>query len=118
MLYDGDCGFCTHFVEKWRKRTGERIVYKPYQEAIRQFPAVSEEEARNAIHLILPDGVVLSGAHAIFKALDEIGQYRILHSLYDRFLFFGRICEFGYQLVAHQRMILSRLFLGNIKKCG
>lgn len=118
MLYDGDCGFCTHFVEKWRERTGERIIYKPYQEGIKEFPQVKEEEARGAVQLILPDGAILSGAHAVFKALDEIERYRILHSLYDRFSVFALASEFGYQLVAHHRMVISRLFFGKVTKCG
>ncbi|MBI4132569.1 MAG: DUF393 domain-containing protein [Candidatus Sungbacteria bacterium] len=117
MLYDGDCGFCAHFVQKWRRKTGESISYQPYQAAAGRFPQVNEAQCREAVQLILPGGKVFSGAHAVFKAMDLAGVNRLLHRLYDHLPLFGRFSEFFYQWVAHHRFLLSRLFFGSAKKC-
>ena len=31
MLFDGDCGYCRRWIEKWHKLTGESLSYEPYQ---------------------------------------------------------------------------------------
>lgn len=117
MLYDGDCGFCAHMIKKWQKITGETIRYRPYQDALADFPQVSAEICCEAVQLIMPDGSVVSGAHAVFKAMDLAGTFRILHWSYDRLPIFGRISELIYQLVAHHRLLISKLFLRSVKKC-
>lgn len=118
MLYDGDCGFCAHYVEKWKKKTGNTIIYEPYQQSLSKFPQLTEKECKEAIQLILPEGKVFSGAHAIFKALDFAGKSGMLHWFYDYMPLFGRISEFIYQWIAHHRLFISRLFFKSVKKCG
>lgn len=118
MLYDGDCGFCSYFIKKWQKTTGDTVVYKRFQESLPQFPQVSEAECREAVQLILPDGRVLSGAHAVLKAFDLAGKRRTLHWLYERMPIFGRISELAYQFIAHRRLLISRIFFQSVKKCG
>lgn len=117
MLYDGDCGFCQHWIERWKHKTHGAIDYAPYQEALRNFPQVSERGCKEAVQLIIQDGSVTSGAHAIFKALEVGGSSRLPHFLYERLPFFGRIAEVGYQWVAHHRLLLSKFIGGPIKKC-
>ena len=41
MLYDGDCGFCKHWIEKWEKITGDYVRYKPYQNALADYPQLT-----------------------------------------------------------------------------
>ena len=118
MLYDGDCGFCARIVARWRKTTGASIRYLPYQEARSQFPAVSETACKEAVQLLLPDGRIFSGAHAVFKAFDLAGRRFALHALYDHLPLFGRVCELFYQLIAHHRMRISRVLYGKVEKCG
>ena len=118
MLYDSDCGFCLHWIEKWKKMTGDEIEYKPCREAGQNFPQVSEKDCQEAVQLIIPEGSILSGAHAVFKSLSLAGKYRSLDWLYDRLPIFGRITELIYQWVAHHRLFLSRFFSQSIKKCG
>ena len=31
LVYDGECGFCRRWIERWRVVTGDRVVYLPYQ---------------------------------------------------------------------------------------
>lgn len=118
MLYDGDCGFCQYWIERWRRLTKDAIIYEPYQEALTRFPQVTEEECREAVQLITKDGAVFSGAHAVFEALRIAGRFRALHWLYDHSPFFGRFSEFLYQWVSHHRFVLSKFFGSSVKKCG
>lgn len=118
MLYDGDCGFCQYWIGRWQEKIGDKVVFLPYQGANADFPQVTEEECRAAVQLIMPDGSITSGAHAIFKALDIARRRRYLHWLYEHMPFFGRVSEFIYQWVAHHRIFFSKFFGRKIKKCG
>lgn len=109
MLYDGDCGFCAQWVSRWRKTTGVRIRYEPYQRALKDFPIVSEAQCRQAVQLIMPDGQVFSGARAVLEALAGVGHYRFLRTLYLRSSLFARAAEAVYQWVAHRRAWFSKL---------
>ena len=42
LIYDGDCGFCVYWARYWRKLTGDRVEYRPYQEAAADYPDISE----------------------------------------------------------------------------
>lgn len=118
MLYDGDCGFCQYWVSRWQKKIGDKVLFAPYQEAGADFPQVSEDDCRAAVQLIMPDGSVTSGAHAIFKALEIGERLRYLHWFYEHVPIFGRASELIYQWVAHHRMFFSKFFVGAVKKCG
>ncbi len=117
MLYDGDCGFCERLVLRFKKITGDAVEYAPYQEALSRFPAVTEAACKEAVRLVLP-GAVLSGAHAVFKALALAERFRLLHACYEHVPLFGRISEVLYQWVAHHRLLLSKLLRGKTEKCG
>lgn len=118
MLYDGDCGFCERSIERWKKITGASILYFPYQEALPRFPKVTPADCKEAVQLVLSNGSVVSGAHAVFKALDLAGRFRVFHFLYERLPLFGRVSEVVYQWVAHRRMLFSKLFYRSAQKCN
>lgn len=71
LIYDGECGLCRRAVERVRVWDREqRLAYLPFQDgAVRRFgiplPALAA-----AMHLLLPDGRVFSGA----DALPELGR--------------------------------------------
>ena len=94
---------------KWRVITGPRVLYAPYQRKILSYPQVTEKQCEESVQLILPDGIVYSGAKAVFKALSLGGKYGFLFRLYERSALFGRLAEFFYQLVAHHRVLFSKL---------
>ena len=78
LVFDGDCGFCRIWVHYWRRLTGDRVSYAPYQEVSQQFPQVSPAQFQYAVQLFLPDGRVLSGATLYFEpspALRDKGGY-------------------------------------------
>lgn len=108
MLYDGDCGFCQRWIERWRRKTGDRVIYLPYQSAAAQFPQVTEAECRRAVQLIMPNGTVVSAAHAVFHTLAFAGRYGTLLGMYEHLPPFAWAAEVMYQLVAHHRVMLSK----------
>ena len=72
LVFDGDCGICRDWVDYWHGLTGERIVYRPYQDAAGDFPAIPVADFKRAIQFIDTDGAVYSGAAATFQALRRV----------------------------------------------
>jgi len=110
MLFDGDCDFCRHWIEKWRRVTREKVHYFSYQEALVKFPSLTDKECRESVRLVLPDGSHFSGAHAVFKAFAVAGRYVWLLRCYEKVPFIGRISECFYIWVASHRSFLSRFY--------
>ena len=71
LVYDGECGICRYWVAYWQELTGEGVVFRPYQEAAADFPAIPREAFQQAIQLIETDGAVYSGAAAAFRVLRQ-----------------------------------------------
>ncbi len=109
MLFDGDCGFCRRWIEKWRKATAPRVAYEPYQKELMNYPQLSEAQCREAVQLIMPDGTVLSGAKAVLKALQIGGKDEGLFWSYEHVPLFAPAAEWCYRLVAHNRTFFSNL---------
>lgn len=103
LIFDGDCGFCRAWIENWKRLTGERVRYAPFQDAAEQFPQVTREEFAAAVKLILPGGEVLSGARAVFTALASLPDRRWLLWIYDRLPGVGIVCETAYGVIARHR---------------
>ena len=109
MLYDGDCRFCRRWIGRWRKITAGHVDYEPYQEALSAYPQVTEKQCKEAVQLVMPDGSVISGAQAVFKALPLGGRCSFLSLLYDKLPLFGRLSELFYRFVVHHRVFFSKL---------
>jgi predicted DCC family thiol-disulfide oxidoreductase YuxK len=112
MLYDGDCGFCRRWVERWKKITKNKVDYEPYQEAGAHYPEVAAHACGKAVHLITSDGSVYSGAHAVFRALAFVARYSLFLWLYEHVPVCGYFTETIYQWVARHRSSIS-----GISKC-
>ena len=69
FVFDGDCGICRTWVDYWRQLTGDKVAYRPYQEAAADFAAIPSDEFKQAVQFIEPDGQVYSGAGATFRLL-------------------------------------------------
>jgi len=111
LVYDGDCTFCRYWVERWQHWTGNRIVSLPYQEPglFIEFPCLKREHCESAVHLVRPDGTVLSGAAAVYASLGETEHLAWLHRWYRSHRWFARVSELGYSFVARRRSAFSRL---------
>ncbi|HEY3653581.1 MAG TPA: DCC1-like thiol-disulfide oxidoreductase family protein [Steroidobacteraceae bacterium] len=72
LVYDGECGICRYWVTYWRDLTNDRVIYRAYQEAAKDFPAIPPSAFQRAIQLIEPDGHVYSDAAATFRVLRQM----------------------------------------------
>jgi predicted DCC family thiol-disulfide oxidoreductase YuxK len=109
VVFDGDCGFCRRWIERWRQTLGDRVDFLPYQEAASRFPAIPESAFRDAVHLVEPDGRVTRGAEAVFRALAHAPGRRWPLRLYRRLPGFAPISEACYRTVARHRTLFGRL---------
>ena len=111
MLFDGDCSFCRRWVQKaqkWTHINGEEVRYASYQEAVSRYPQITPQQCTKSVHLILHDGTVFAGAHAIFKALDLSDRCPLLLRLYENSPLCAYLAEWVYRIVAGHRDLLSR----------
>ena len=72
LIYDGECELCRRAVQRVRAWDREhRLAYLPFQDgdAVRRF-GIGLPALAAAMHLILPDGRVFSGA----DAMPELGR--------------------------------------------
>jgi len=103
LVWDGDCGFCRAWVDYWKKLTGDRMAYAPYQEVADYFPDVSRDEFAEAARLFLPDGEMRSGAHAAYTALDVVPGKRWPLWSYNHVPGFALFSETTYHVIAAHR---------------
>lgn len=110
VFWDGTCGFCRHAVA-WVKRRDQhdRLFLVPYQRA--PYPPMTEDLARRcerAIHVITPNGTVLSSGRASLYILDAVGWHCFSALFSKRPLVW--LVEAAYWLVASNRQWFSRFF--------
>src|SRR6266545_2140670 len=107
LLFDGDCGFCKRWVERWKSLTGHRVDYAPSQEAGPRFPEIAAEEFRRSVQLVLPDGRVFDGAEAVFVSLSFAPRRGWLLTAYRNVPGLAAVTEFAYGVVARHRTAAS-----------
>ena len=105
LVYDNDCNFCRYWVVQWQHTTGDRIDYAPFQEVAAEFPEIPLSAFENSVQLILQNGTVLSGAEAVFRALDN----GLLLWCYYHLFGFGNVAEGTYRFIAQYRPFFSVL---------
>ena len=111
LVYDGDCGFCRLWIDRWRVLTGDRVRYAPFQEVAGEFPEIPREAFARAVQLILPDGKVSSAARAVFRTLSFVPGLTWMFWFYQHFPGAATVAEFFYRFVARNRNPLYRLTL-------
>lgn len=109
LVYDGDCGFCRLWIERWRALTGDRVRYAPFQEVADEFPGIPREDFVRSVQLILPGGEVASAAHAVFRTLALVPGHAWMLWLYQHLPGAAWIAEVFYRFVARNRNPLYRL---------
>jgi predicted DCC family thiol-disulfide oxidoreductase YuxK len=105
MVFDGDCGFCRRWIVRWRELTGDRVRYLPFQDPhiAAAFPELPREQFQQAVQLIEPDGSVVGGAEAVFRALASVPGSRWLLGAYEHVPAVAPVTEWGYRLIARHR---------------
>lgn len=67
VIYDGGCGFCKKWIERWRRITGDSVEYRSSAEIGALFPEIPASEFDRAVQLIRLDGSRCSGAEAVLE---------------------------------------------------
>jgi len=109
LIFDGDCGICRYWVNYWKTLTGDRIVYRPYQEAAADFPDIPLEAFKAAIQLIEPGGQRYSAAAASFRVLRHAPARTAWWWCYSHLAGFAAVSEFSYSFLSAHRGLLNRL---------
>ncbi|WP_276497683.1 thiol-disulfide oxidoreductase DCC family protein [Pontibacter litorisediminis] len=108
LVYDGDCSFCKYWVSRWRRNTGNKVKYVPYQEVPDGFRGTSHAQFRRSVYLFTTYGRRLHGAEAV-AALLQLSGYSTWNWLYHRLPLAGTIAEAGYRTVADNRDFFFKL---------
>lgn len=109
LIYDGDCGFCKYWIERWKQSTGEKIEYKPYQKVEGKYD-ISEEQFQKSVWLVMSDGLKFAAAEAVFESLAIAGNTKWRWA-YKNIPFLDKFFEFCYKVVANNRSLFFRLTL-------
>jgi predicted DCC family thiol-disulfide oxidoreductase YuxK len=111
MVFDGDCNFCRRWISRWQQATGDRLDYRPFQDAgiAQSFPELPRERFEASVHLIEPDGRVFSGAEAVFRSLAHVPRRRWQLWLYEHAPGVAPVTEAAYRFVARHRTVFSAL---------
>ncbi len=109
-MFDGNCGFCRLWIERWRAITGDAVEYLPFQQAAERFPEIPTADYASSVQFVRPDGNRIQGPDAIFQAL-ATGNWtgRSLHAAYERMPGFAPVANFAYRLVSNHRGFFSTL---------
>lgn len=102
LVYDGDCSFCKYWVNKWRRRTGNKIQYVPFQEVPDSFHGITHAQFRRSVYLFTSYGQRLHGAEAVAVLL-QLSGYSNWSWLYHRVPLASTVAETGYRVVADHR---------------
>jgi predicted DCC family thiol-disulfide oxidoreductase YuxK len=111
MVFDGECNFCTLWIRRWQQMTDEALDYLPSQDAsvAVRFPEIPSEQLETAVQFIEPDGVVYSGAEAVFRGLAKNPKWQWPLRVYKNSPAFANLAEWAYRFVAENRTLFSLL---------
>jgi predicted DCC family thiol-disulfide oxidoreductase YuxK len=108
LVYDGDCAVCRYWVIYWQGLTHGRVVFRAYQDAAADFPAIPLQAFQRAIQMIEPDGRVYSGAAAAFRVLRHAPGRAAWWWCYAHLPGAAAVSEGAYAFLARRRGLLSR----------
>ena len=118
LIYDGECGFCRRWVRRWRRMTGGAVECAPFQDKqiVHRFPDLPGEQIQRAVHLVLNDGRVFSGAEAICHLFASKSGWPLW--IYSRVPGMARLSETAYRLFAGNRRWLGGCGSRGSRICG
>ena len=115
LVFDGDCYFCSLWVERWRILAQNKVLVEPYQTAAARFPEIPEENFKKSIYFF-EEGRTSRAAEAAFRVLAYNSKNKLWLWFYQNISMFRIFTEWCYSLVATRRVFFSkmtRFFWGN-----
>jgi predicted DCC family thiol-disulfide oxidoreductase YuxK len=110
LLWDGDCGFCKLWAERWREEYGKRVDLATAQSEEARFPEIPAAAYDQGIQLVETDGIVYAGiAAALRTRLHGSGDGRWLWRAYEKIPGVAPVLDAGYRVVARHRPLFSTL---------
>lgn len=110
MIWDGECGFCQYWIERWKSKTGERIDYLPFQEKASHFKDIPLKEFKKASRFIETDGSIYSGPDSAYKSFTYFENPNLFfHSLYKNNGWFTYLSDHTYNFIAKRRPLFFRV---------
>jgi len=109
LIWDGTCGFCRRWVERWSRATGDRVEYATFQEAAGAHPEIPESAFAEAVHLLEPGGRWSRGAEAVFRSQAYAPGGGILLWCYRKVPGFAAVTEHVYRFIARRRPAFAKL---------
>ncbi|MFN2474967.1 MAG: lipase maturation factor family protein [Chthoniobacterales bacterium] len=107
LIFDGDCHFCRHWVERWRETTAGLVDYASSQEVSANFPEIPPKAFANSVQLVQPTGDVFCGANAVFRSLESTSSGKAARWFYEHVRGFAAVTEAAYSTIAQNRSIAS-----------
>ena len=113
LVYDAECPVCRAAAD-WVRRNAAvpgSFEYLPCRsaETRSRYPAISEAACLQAMHLVLPDGTILSGEQALPEIVRRTRRFRRA-AVFFRLPGAGIVSRFLYRAFADRRHRISRLF--------
>jgi predicted DCC family thiol-disulfide oxidoreductase YuxK len=110
LYWDGDCGFCRIWVDRWQESSGDSVEYQTLQHAPPEVVEAAGGNPPQQIVLEQPDGTLLTGAHAALTAVQKgsVGA-KIFLRLYERVPVFRAFTESFYRWIADHRGLCGSL---------
>jgi predicted DCC family thiol-disulfide oxidoreductase YuxK len=105
LIWDGDCHFCRHWIERWKVETSGCVDYETSQDMAERFPEIPREQFQKSVVLIEPDGRVYIAAEAVCRSLQC--RSRWLQKAYERVPGCAAVSEFAYAIIASHRTVAS-----------
>ncbi|WP_026450448.1 thiol-disulfide oxidoreductase DCC family protein [Aequorivita capsosiphonis] len=116
MVWDGACDFCNYWIINWKSKTGDRIIYKTFQEVAGQFADIPLKEFKKASRLIKSDGSVYSGPDSAFRTFQYFKNPSLSwHLWYSQLKAFTILCDYSYNFIAKNRSFMfkvTKIFFG------
>lgn len=107
LVYDGGCGFCKFWVDRWQDETKE-ITFVPFQKLEGSFFGVKQANFQEAVYFFTEDKSEFQGAEAIFKLLEYQSNRKwfwLYHNIPGADIFF----EFCYNVISNNRAFFYTL---------
>ncbi len=109
FIYDGECGFCKKCARRWKKRTGDRVVFRPFQEAAKDFDQITLDTFRASPHFIDENGQVFVAGQSIVELLAR-GRGLAWHKwVYIHIPFANRFVEYLYKKISSCRECADKI---------